>query len=445
MNKTGKRLILLELNEINFDVVEQYLAKDSARFPALKKLLAGARIRTSCEKQYDELEPWIQWVSVHTNKTYEEHGVFRLGDIVGSRAPQIFEQLEQAGYKVGAISAMNAENRLKKPAYFIPDPWTQTPTDSSWWSRSLGQAVSQAVNDNAQSRITPKSALQVALGLLRFARVRHYQRYLSLIVASRHKPWLKPLVLDLLLHDMHWTMFNNKRPNFSTLFLNAGAHIQHHYFFNAEPIRKDLKNKNPSWYIAEDQDPLADVLGLYDMIVGEYFSRTDTDVVLATGLAQKPYERVKFYYRLKSHTDFLLGLGLDFSEVFPRMTRDFLITFENDNHALAAQGLLASIRVSDEDAPLFGDIDNRGNSLFVTLTYPLEITAATNYFVGDRKLPLLPVVSFVAIKNGMHQEEGFAFFTPGIAPYAPSDKEHVAKLGVAIKDYFGLALAADHK
>ena len=76
MNKSGKRLILLELNEINFDVVDQYLAKDSARFPSLKKLLAGASIRTSCEKKYEELEPWIQWVSVHTNKTYAEHGVF---------------------------------------------------------------------------------------------------------------------------------------------------------------------------------------------------------------------------------------------------------------------------------------------------------------------------------------------------------------------------------
>jgi hypothetical protein len=32
---------------------------------------------------------------------------------VGAGEPQIFEQLEQAGLKVGAISAMNAENRLK--------------------------------------------------------------------------------------------------------------------------------------------------------------------------------------------------------------------------------------------------------------------------------------------------------------------------------------------
>lgn len=437
-SKHKKNLILLELNEINFDVVERYVAADAKRFPALKKLLAGARIRTSCEKRYEELEPWIQWASVHTGKTYSEHGVFRLGDMVGSKVPQIFEEMESAGLKVGAISAMNAENRLKQPAYFIPDPWTQTPADDSWWSRSLSQAVSQAVNDNAQARITPMSLLTVILALLRFARVIHYPKYLSLVLSSRSKSWLKALVLDLLLHDVHWSMFNAKRPNFSTLFLNAGAHIQHHFFFNAEPLRKESSNKNPLWYLSESADPLADVLGLYDLIVGEYFERTDTEVMLATGLAQKPYDRVKFYYRLNSHADFLRRSGIAFRSVFPRMTRDFLIEFESVQQAQAAQDVLANVRIVSDDEPLFGEIDNRGCSLFVTLTYPHEITELTQYQVSNRKAALLPEVSFVAIKNGMHQEEGFAFFTPGAAKHAPADKAHVAHLAGTIKDYFGL-------
>lgn len=439
MNKPNKRLILLELNEINFDVVEKYVLAESERFPALKKLLSGTRIRTSCEKQYQELEPWIQWASVHTGKTFAEHGVFRLGDMVGSGVPQIFEQIEQAGYKVGAISAMNAENRLKEPAYFIPDPWTQTPTDSSWWSQSLGQAVSQAVNDNAQARITPKSAIQVILGLLRFARVAHYQKYLSLVLASRRKPWLKALVLDLLLHDVHWSMFNDKKPDFSTLFLNAGAHIQHHYFFNAAPLRKESENKNPSWYVSQNEDPLADVLELYDLIASEYFGRADAEVLLATGLAQKPYDRVKFYYRLNNHAEFLSELGIVFNGVFPRMTRDFLVEFENEQQAQTAQSVLAGVRVLSDDAPLFGEIDNRGKSLFVTLTYPHEITPSTQYCIGERKSHLLSKVSFVAIKNGMHQEEGFAFFTQDIAAHCPEDKAHVAELGRAILSYFGVA------
>jgi hypothetical protein len=438
MNNSAKRLILLELNEINFDVVEWYVAADVKRFPALKSLLSNGRIRTSCEKQYEELEPWIQWASVHTGKTYAEHGVFRLGDMVGTKVPQIFELLESAGLMVGAISAMNAENRLRQPAYFISDPWTQTPADDSFWSRTLSEAVAQTVNDNAQARITTKSAVQVLLALVRFARANHYARYLSLVLQSHKKPWLKALVLDLLLHDVHWHLFDTKKPNFSTLFLNAGAHIQHHYFFNAAPIKNSSPSKNPVWYVKDDEDPLADVLGLYDMIIGELFSRKDTEILLVTGLAQKPYDRVKFYYRLKSHEIFLRNSGLTFSAVYPRMTRDFLIEFENEQQAQSAQKVLGRIAIEADGLPLFGEIDNRGNSLFVTLTYPHEVTEKTNYVVEGHSFPLQPEVSFVAIKNGMHQAQGFAFFTPGIANFAPNEGAHVARIADSILNYFGL-------
>lgn len=438
MNNIGKRLILLELNEINFDLVERYIGSNPGRFPAFRKLLSGPRIRTSSEKHYDLLEPWIQWTSVHTCRTYSEHGIFRLGDMEGATVPQIFEELEQAGFSVGCISAMNAENRLKHPAYFIPDPWIRTPADNSWWSRSLAQAVSQAVNDNARARITYKSAIQIFLAMIRFARIVHYKNYLALASVIRSKPWLKSLVLDLLLHDVHWSLFKTNRPSFSTLFLNAGAHLQHHYFFNAQPLRNDTHNRNPEWYINNNEDPIADVLDLYDLIVGEYFARTDTEVILATGLAQRPYDRVKFYYRLNSHAKFLEGLGIQFTHVSPRMTRDFLIEFDSENEAKVAQELLGSLSVADDGVPLFGEIDNRGSSLFVTLTYPKEITKMTRYKVGDRTFPLFSEVSFVAIKNGMHQDEGFAFFTPEAGRFAPADGSHVAQLGRMIKRFFGL-------
>lgn len=440
MNDSTKQLVLLELNEVNFEVVEKYVAMDSERFPSLKKLLLSCRISTTSETKYEELEPWIQWPSVHTVKRFSEHGVFRLGDIVGSKVPQIFEQLERAGLKVGVISAMNAENRLQQPAYFIPDPWTKTPSDSSWWSRSLAEAISQTVNENAQDRITPKSGFQIMACLLRFARPRHYFRYLSLIAGSWRKPWFKALFLDLLLHDVHWGLFNAKNPNLSTLFLNAGAHIQHHYFFNAAPIKNMCPYTNPDWYVSPGEDPLADVLDLYDLVVGEYFSRTDADVICATGLAQKPYDRIKFYYRLNFHADFLRRLGIVFTRVSPRMTRDFLVEFSNNEQAKNAQKVLSSVRIEGDELPLFGEIDNRGQSLFVTLTYPNEITDSTNYTINGRALALKPEVSFVAIKNGMHQAEGFAFFSSGVAQYAPANKSHVCHLGRAIVNYFRVAV-----
>ena len=104
-----------------------------------------------------------------------------------------------------------------------------------------------------------------------------------------------------------------------------------------------------------------------------------------------------------------------------------------------AKDILSSVRVVGDEILLFGEIDNRGKSLFVTLTYPMGITNVTHYRSGEHAAPLLPEASFVAIKNGMHQREGFAFFTPGIAKYAPTDGAHVANLGGAVLRYFGLS------
>ena len=431
-----KRLILLELNEINFDLVNQYLSKYPGRFPGLEKLVAGVKIHTSSEEVYEELEPWIQWASVHTGKSFLEHKIFRLGDIVGSKVPQIFEQLEMAGVSIGGISPMNAENRLKKAAYFIPDPWTKTPSDDSWWSRRLGSAVAQAVNDNAQSKITKTSALSILLGLVRFAKFKHYPLYFKLASKSVGSSWRKALVLDLFLHDLHTSLFKSKQPQFSTLFLNAGAHIQHHYFHNSPFISVDSKFKNPDWYISTKLDPFSEMLEVYDCVIEEYLADNECELIVATGLSQLPYDRVKYYYRLKDHFDFLEKIGINFLDIHPRMTRDFLVTFASLEDAAKAQNILSGLRISGKIEPLFGEIENRGKELFVTLTYPDEILGVDVLKSESASLKIFQEVAFVAIKNGMHQSKGFAFFTPGIAKLSPEDGSHVKDLYVSVRNYF---------
>ena len=106
-------LILLELNEINLSIVREYIDSDPVLFPGLRRLMDFKVVHTTSEPRYQNIEPWIQWVSVHTGLTYEQHRIFRLGDIVGSGVPQIYEALERQGVSVGCISPMNAENRLK--------------------------------------------------------------------------------------------------------------------------------------------------------------------------------------------------------------------------------------------------------------------------------------------------------------------------------------------
>lgn len=428
-----KRLVLIELNEVNFEVARDYVEALGLRnFGAL---LAGSQTRTSSEAAYEQLEPWIQWVSAHSGQTAAEHGVFRLGDIVGTRVPQMFEQLEQQGVSVGCISAMNAENRLKQPAYFVPDPWTATPTDGSFWSEALGGAISQAVNDNAQGRISARSAIALGLGLLRFARPSNYGLYAKLALNSRGAPWRKALFLDLFLHDFHWRLLRRKKPGFSTLFLNAGAHIQHHYFFNSKAATSAAQ-RNPAWYATADVDPFAEMLQVYDCILGDYLTLDpSTSLLVATGLTQQPYDKLKFYYRIVDHAAFLKQVGIRHRSVLPRMTRDFLIEFDIPEDTAEAERRLRTF-VAPDGALLFGDIENRGTSLFLSLVYPHEIGDGFVATYDAGTVELKPWVAFVAIKNGMHDARGFAFFRGDVARHAPADDAHVGRLYGTVMDYF---------
>ena len=160
------KTILLGLNELNFDFVKYYISKGELQ--NFKKLFeTQPPIVSRSEKDYKLLEPWIQWVTIYTGLSYKEHGVFRLGDIVEKpELSQLFEELESKGINVGAVSPFNADNRLESPAFFVPDPWTVTKLSGSRLVGKVYKSIRQLVNDNAQSKVSLSSLLNLGIGFL---------------------------------------------------------------------------------------------------------------------------------------------------------------------------------------------------------------------------------------------------------------------------------------
>ncbi len=397
-------LLLLELNEVNFEFVEAYTRRgELPNFAAVFR--EHGYVRTRSEESYEKLEPWIQWVTAHTGKSLAEHEVFRLGDIVSRDIPQIWELLEALGLKVGAISPMNAKHRLRDPAFFVPDPWTATDVTAPHVLERLYRSISQAVNDNAQSRLTAGSLYALLVGIARYARPTSYPRYCALAAGALRGPWRKAMFLDLLLSDVYIRQVRATRPHFATLFLNAGAHIQHHYMFCAEAY--DGPHRNPEWYVQRGVDPVRDVYELYDAILGAVRSSfPGARLMLATGLHQTPHGKVTYYWRLKDHEAFLRGLGIDFVRVDPRMSRDFLVSCRDEEQAANAARVL-QLAVASDGTPLF-EVDNRGVDIFAMLVYPGPIERGFRFSVGPTQYDdLYDDVAFVALKNGEHNGTGY--------------------------------------
>ncbi len=433
-------LLLLQLNEINFDIVDKYLANSNQNeFLNFKYVRKNFKFfNTFGEEKYENLEPWIQWTSVNLGKTFDEHKIFRLGDITNYPfEKQIFETLEEKGLKVGAICPMNTENRLVNPSYFIPDPWTETLSDNSKFSNRLSKMLKQSVNDNASGKLTFSSILTILEILIKTIDIKNTYFFIKLAVSSIIYPWKKSLVLDYLIHMVHMKFIKKKFSNFSTIFFNSGAHIQHHFLFNSKYINEI--SKNPNWYIKSSSDPIEDMLRVYDRIIGNYLKILDEEnkLMISTGLRQVPYKMIKFYYRLKKHSSFLSKIGIKFVKVLPRMTRDFEIIFENEHDQRNAKVILQNIRCLNNDLKIFGEIEDRNKSLFVSLNYPNEIKKNDYIKINsDLKLNFYNEVVFVAIKNGMHDSKGYVFCSPNLGFKAPSEAIHVSKLHDIIVDHF---------
>ena len=397
-------VLLLELNELNFEFVEHYARQ--GRLPAFARLFeAHGYARTRSEAVYEHIEPWIQWFSVHTGKSYAEHGVFRLGDGPAAGVPQVWETLEKKGLRVGAFSPMNAGNALASPAFFIPDPWTRTTVAAPSLMRTAYGAICQAVGDNAEGRITAASAVQLMGGLLAYSRLRNWPAYLGDAAAGARAHWPRAVFLDRFLGDCFLHLWKRGKPDFASAFLNGAAHLQHHYLFNAAAYKGP--HRNPRWYLAEGADPLLGICRLYDRLVDDILALEPRPrLMIATGLHQDPVDEPVFYWRLKDHAALLRRLDCGFVSVEPRMSRDFLVTCADPAQAAATASRLASGRAPD-GAPVFA-VDNRGDSLFVTLAYPRDIPPGTAaIFDGGRVDDFRAEVVFVAIKNGHHNGIGY--------------------------------------
>ena len=345
---------------------------------------------------------------------------------------QLYEILEENGISVGAVSPFNADNRLKKPKFFIPDPWTNTSSDGSTMSRWIHQALRQAVNDNAEEKIQLVTLIYLLIAFLRFSKLRNWPTYINLFL-NRKKKWNKALFLDLLLSDVFIKLTRKHNSDFSTLFLNGFAHVQHHYFLASKHYGGSLAN--PLEYVGKEDDPILDAIRVYDRIIGQILADLDGHKIIATALGQVAVDEQQIYYRLRSHDEFLKSIGLSNFEVEPRMTRDFKLTFsdqQSENHGVT---LLRSIEHAG--MRLFKDVDVRDGSVFVTLTYNNQLNEKDILKVNNQLIALQAAFVFVAVKNGHHDTNGYGFldFEPKSLQCGDA-RQHVKYIGKEVIDYF---------
>lgn len=116
-------MIILELNEINLDKRSllnfKYFNKKVAQFKCkVIETVPDSNI------EYEGLDPWVQWPTIHNRCSVKKHGQLRHGDSENkSKISDIFLKLNRKKYKTIAWGIMNPSSKIKSNI-LLPDPWS---------------------------------------------------------------------------------------------------------------------------------------------------------------------------------------------------------------------------------------------------------------------------------------------------------------------------------
>lgn len=428
--KTGlasRRIILLEFNELCPALLEKWMGDGS--LPNFKRFFdASQAFITTADAAPPALEPWIQWYSLHTGLSYQQHGVFRLTDGPRAGHPDIWAVVRDAGLRVFNCASMNAKRFAGEGSLFVPDPWCTSETAHPKELNRFHAFVARQVQEhtNKQLRNSPREFAQFIAFLLahglRATTIRKIAaQLLSEKLGDGGQHWKRVVVLDWLQMDIFLHYWKKVRPTFSTFFLNSTAHFQHSYWRYMEPAL--FAAPTDSKDVQRFRDAIKTGYRNMDDLLGDFFaleSRYGATLVLATALSQQPYLKHESiggqrFYRPYNIGKLLELCGIRPTLVEPTMTHQYMVHFESRATLETAAAALAQLNCGDE--PLF-DLDRRSDHtvyLGCQLRRPVPDDATINRRPDEEfQLPFYDHFHLLdQTKSGCHHPDGVLWIKTG--------------------------------
>lgn len=411
INKKYKRVIQLELNEISSEAICKMIA-NGIKLPNFERINEEWKfLKTRSEANYEEIEPWIQWVTVHTGEPLANHKIFRLSDAHKLECKQIWEVLSDNAIESAVIGSMNSIRRNTNGGKFISDPWAQKNEAYPSELKPLWQFLASRVQQHATSKF---SALDMLKALKCCTKIGlPYWLYLKIIcqlISQKINPkskWKLAGIFDIFLAEVFKKVLSSTNYGFYTLFLNSIAHYQHHYWrsFDIAPFDSTIKYAD----IGEKDDPMSFGYKIYDKIIGDILNvaakDNDTLIIILSGLSQIPFnlkenEGGMNYYRLNNHKKFSQELGLT-GEIYPMMSRDWQYKYTSHEDRNYALSILKSATVNGES--LFIINENTEGYLYIETAYTKRVSVEDMIKVQGREMGKFDEhFTNIAIKSGYH-------------------------------------------
>jgi len=404
------KLLLLELNEANRELLQ--LASKQLSLKSLSRLVKMPCSQTETEDSYesDYLEPWSQWVSIHTGRPATSHHVKHLGDFASEEFPSIWETLSENGISTGVWGVMNGRpGKAKRCSFFLADPWVfdvETRPESLACMTDLATHLAKNYLQPWQPKILGL-ACRYAIGLFANLKPSEIVAATGIFLEGLSKFGPSNLVLGAFFEYASACAFMKARarfkPQFSILFLNLLAHTQHHYWFNEDSLSPQLSYS----------------FKVIDAILEKAFLTPDS-VLIANGFSQTNtnHEPSWILYRPHDPLTLMRAIGIFPSRIEPLMTHDLHVWFDSDMETELARRALNSATIKEKKLFLVEADAIAPRKLFVRLQFTDAVDAGESFFVLEKPYRFEQYFKTVVTRTGKHNATGFVFQTRRLLPEA---------------------------
>lgn len=442
------RLLLLELNELCPSLIERFMAQ--GYLPNFKKLRERSRAFITHTNE-EVLEPWIQWVTVHTGVPLDEHGIVDLDEAAKLKHHTFWDEL--GSDNVLLMCPMNVRFERKDGSIFMPDPWaaSQVPSPEI---EPFHRFVRAAVNTHAQSRgIDKRDAMKAVRylaghGMTPGTALSLVRQLMQERIGGKDVKWRRATILDRLCWDVFSHFWRSDRhPRVGVYFSNATAHYQHKYWRHHEPevfsLKPDAEElRSYSEAIRYGYQRHDELLGKAMKIAG-----SDTAIVLCTALSQQPmldYETRggKSMFMPRDFEPLLEAVGAPANARAEQiMAEEARLHYENAADAELAYAKLQEAKTG-EGLALFKLRGFDGHSFIIgCAVFTSEVTPSTQILAGGRPVGAFHehFVPMPTTTSAKHHPDGLLWVALPTGE-ANSEAEHIPL--TQVRTHFDQILAA---
>ena len=296
-----RNIILFELNEVPFKVIDYYCKK----FPysTLAKILPLSNQYVTKSHDHGHLHPWSTWPTVHRGVSNEVHHIKDIGEDLSEidrQYPPVWDILVRNNISAGVFSSLQTyplPKNVEKFKFYFPDPFAAGyechPASLSPFQK-FSLDMSRKSMRNVGKGFDYKATLGLAVKLPKMGlRPQTVKQVIGQLADERLQPWKsnrRRTFQSILAFDIFINQLKSAKPQFATFFTNHAASAMHRYWAATFPDEYVVNNLSDEW-INRYSGEIDFVMNKFDnflkKIVKFVDANSDYKLIVASSMGQK--------------------------------------------------------------------------------------------------------------------------------------------------------------